>query len=88
MPKSCISFNEVVNKTHQFDKNLESRILKSMPKKFTKTKKTTELQRVQTTKMGIVTRIGCDPHFAWVIVLSVVGYHNSKVKKLGYLSRV
>ena len=39
MPKSCISFNEVVNKTHQFDKNLESRILKSMPKKFTKTKK-------------------------------------------------
>ena len=33
--------------------------------------------------MGIVTkdRIGCDPHFAWVIVLFVVGYLQLKGKE-------
>ena len=71
MPKSCISFNEVVNKTHQFDKNLQSRILKSMPKSL----QNPSLKGYTNPKMGIVTkdRIGCDPHFAWVIVL-FVGY--------------
>ena len=84
MPKSCISFNEVVNKTHQFDKNLESRILKSMPKKFTKPK----FQRVRIQRWVSFLRIGL---VVIHILLGSLFYlllatFNSKVKKLGYLS--